>query len=262
MIKYLKAVFTAGIRIIIAYFVWMIRYSNHPEKYPIELRFKRVQKLAQAVLKAFNVVYDLHGYDEYYTSKKPNENRLIVCNHLSDTDAIVMMALSKTPITFVAKKESEKFPFVGRVIKSLSGEFLDRNDLKQELRAMMNVQQKLTTYKNVDFIIYPEGTRNRNPLTDAKEFHHGTFRPAVKAGIPFTVCSIYGSQRVLDIKCKNKYNPIELNYIKTFTSNDYSSLTTPQIAIMAHDMVIKSVNEQRKVDHAMMHDLNKRHQDD
>lgn len=172
MIKYLKAVLTAGIKIIIAYFKWMIRYSNHPEKYPIELRFRRVQKLSQDVLKAFNVVYDLHGYDEYYASKKPNENHLLVCNHLSDTDAIVMMALSKTPITFVAKKESIKFPFVGRVIRCLSGVFLDRNDLKQELRAMIDVQHKLTTYKNLDFIIYPEGTRNRNPMADTKEFHH------------------------------------------------------------------------------------------
>ncbi len=262
MIKYLKAIFLVGWRIIVAYFAWMRKYAKHPEKYPIEVRFAKVQKLAQRVLKSFNVVYDIHGLDEYYASKKPGENRLIVCNHISDTDPIVMMALSKTPVTFVAKKESETFPFVGKVIKCLSGEFLDRNDLKQELKVMMNVQNKLQNYRNLDFIIYPEGTRNKKPDQDALEFHHGTFRPAMKAGISFTVCSIFGSQRVLNKKCKNKYNPIELNYIKTFTVDDYKDSTTPQMAVLAHDMVVKSVNEQRVVDKEMMHSLNKRHKDD
>jgi len=215
MKKYFKAIFLAGWRIIVAYFAWMIKYSRHPNKYPIEERFAKVQKLARQVLTALNVVYDIHGLDEYYASKKPNENCLIVCNHLSDADPIVMMAVAKKPVTFVAKKESAKFPFVGRVVKSLSGEFLDRNDLKQELRVMMSVQNKLQNERNLDFIIYPEGTRNRTPKNDALEFHHGTFRPAVKSGCSFVVCSIFGSQRIFNKNCKNKFNPVELNFIKS-----------------------------------------------
>lgn len=261
MKKYIKAIFLVGWRIILAYFLWMRKYSKHPEKYPIEVRFAKVQKLAKKVLEVFNVVYDVRGLDDYYASKKPGENRLIVCNHISDTDPIVMMALSKSPITFVAKKESESFPFVGRVIKCLDGEFLDRNNLKQELKVMISVQNKLKNYKNLDFIIYPEGTRNKKPNEDALEFHHGTFRPAMKAGISFTVCSIFGSQRVLNKEYKNKYNPIELNYIKTFTVDEYKGSTTLQMAILAHDMVVKSVNEQKIIDEKLMHSLNLKHQD-
>ncbi|MFA6667412.1 MAG: lysophospholipid acyltransferase family protein [Bacilli bacterium] len=262
MKKYLKAILLAGWRIIVGYFTWMVRYSRHPEKYPIEKRFAKIQKLSQKVLKALNVVYDVKGLDEYYKHKKPGENTLIICNHLSDADPIVMMALAKTPVTFVAKLESKKFPFVGRVVRSLSGVFLDRNDLKQELRQMMKVQEMIKNYRNLDVIIYPEGTRNKNSDGDALEFHHGTFRPAMKSGADLAIFSIFGSQRVFNIKCKNKYNPIELRYLKTFTQDDYKSMSTPEMALLAHDMVVKSVNESRIVDKELMKKLNKKHFND
>lgn len=240
----------------------MRKYAKHPEKYPIEERFARLQKLDRYVLKKLHVVYDIDGLDEYYKTKKEGHNRLIVCNHLSDADPMVLVALAKTPLSFVAKKETENFPFIGKVVKALSGEFLDRNDLKQELRVMMRLQDKMTKYKNLDFVIFPEGTRNKNPLEDVLEFKHGSFRPAMKSGSDFSVVSIYGSQRVFNIKCKNNNNPIEVRYLKTFTYDDYKDFTTSQMAKISYDMVNNEIKKLRLVDKELMYKLNKKHQDD
>lgn len=262
MKKYIRAILLVGWRIAFAYFCWMLRYARHPEKYDIEKRFAKIHKLSIKVLKALNVVYDVKGIDEFYKNKNTNENTLIICNHLSDIDPVIMMALAKRPLTFVAKEETKKFPFVGKVIKSISGIFLSRGDLRQEVKQILHVQDMLKNYKNLDIVIFPEGTRNRKPLTDPLEFKHGSFRPAVKSNLDIAVFSIYGSQRVLNYKCKNKYNPIEIRLLKIFKKEDYKDKTTSEIALLAHDMVTKSVNELRVEDRVLMKKLNKKHFND
>lgn len=262
MRKYLRAIILVGWRIIVAYFAWMIRFSRHPEKYSIEKRFEKIHKLSIKVLKAFGVVYNVKGLNEFYKNKKPGQNTLIVCNHLSDADPIIMMALAKSPLTFVAKKESEKFPFVGKVVKSIDGVFLDRGDLRQEIKQILKVQDMLKNYPNLDIVIFPEGTRNRSPLTDTLDFKHGSFRPAMKEGLDIAVFSVYGSQRILSYKCKNRYNPVELRHIKTFTKDDYKSLSTSEMAVLVHDMVNNSVKELRVEDKELMKKLNKKHFND
>ncbi len=262
MRKYLRAAIIVGWRIIFAYFNWMIRFSKHPNKYSIEKRFDKIHKLSIKVLKALHVVYDIDGLDEFYKNKKPGENTLIICNHLSDADPIIMMALAKSPLTFVAKKESEKFPFVGKVLKSIDGVFLDRSDLRQEVKQIMKVQDMLKNYPNLDIVIYPEGTRNKDPLSDTLEFKHGSYRPAMKNGGDIAVFSIYGTQRVLSYKCKNNWNPVELRWLKTFTKEDYKDKSTPEIAKITYDMVLNSVNELRQKDRELMKKYNKRHFDE
>ena len=53
----------AGPLIIWNYLSWIIRYSRHPEKYSIEVRYNRVRKLVLKLLKRFNVV--IKGENEY-----------------------------------------------------------------------------------------------------------------------------------------------------------------------------------------------------
>ena len=47
-------------------------------------------------------------------------------------------------------------PFVGKIVKALSGEFLDRADLKQQLKVFMKVQKEMSENKNIDWVILRE----------------------------------------------------------------------------------------------------------
>ena len=49
MWKYFKVVIKVLFPIIWAYFSWIIRYSNHPEKYPFDKRWEKVQKIVRKV---------------------------------------------------------------------------------------------------------------------------------------------------------------------------------------------------------------------
>ena len=116
---------------------------KHPEKYDINTRFKKVQNLIKKVLVAFRVKVEEIDVDKFEASLKENEPRFIVANHISDFDPLIFIALAKRPITVVAKKQILSYPFVARIIKSLSGEFLDRDDLKQSLKVFKSIAKKI-----------------------------------------------------------------------------------------------------------------------
>ena len=255
MLKYLRVVFCEFFPLLWAYFAWILRYSMHPEKYPIEKRFAKVQKLIRHVLKLFHIHYESINV-EYIQRKEGEMPRLIVCNHLSNLDPLVFIALMDKPVSFVAKKETVKFPVVGRIIKILDGVFMDRNDLKQSLRIMKQVEKNLSIVDGFDYVIFPEGTRNKAPETDAVEFHHGSFRPGVKSGADILEFALYGTFRVLSKKINMKKFPVEIKYIDKFTKEDYEKTTTPELASKAHDVIVEEVNELRKLDEKLIKELN------
>ena len=247
MIKYLKILFFCGPRIIFAYFSWILRYSMHPERYSIEKKFYKTQKLIRYVLKKFNVKYLIYNCDELLNYSY-NKSRLIICNHLSDIDPLIFIALSKKPLTFAAKVEVKKMPFVGRVVTLLGGKFLNRDDLKQQLRVMKEIEQDMTCYPNLDWVIFPEGTRNKEPLKGPIQFHHGTFRPAFKTNSDIYVTALYGTFRILKIDNKFKFYPVELAYIFKFTKDDYQNSSTSLIANKSYELIKNKLYELRELD--------------
>ena len=150
MRKYLRVIAKILPALIWAYFSWIFRYSRHPEKYDINLRFKKVQTLIRKVLRAFNVTVNEIDVDKYDLTLKEGKPHLIVANHISGFDPLIFIALAKRPITFVAKKQILKLPFVGKVVKSLNGEFLDRDDLKQSLKVFKSIAQKMIDIPNLE----------------------------------------------------------------------------------------------------------------
>ena len=249
MRKYLRVIAKLLPALIWAYFSWIFRYSRHPEKYDINLRFKKVQTLIRKVLRAFNVTVNEIDVDKYDLTLKEGKPHLIVANHISGFDPLIFIALAKRPITFVAKKEVLKLPFVGKVVKSLDGEFLDRDDLKQSLKVFKSIAQKMIDIPNLDWLIFPEGTRNKVDPTDTKPFHYGTFKPAMKNSLDVSVFSVLGTQRILNSKCKNKMNPVCLKYDLTYTFEDYDGLKTVDLSTKAYETCrsgVKSLIEEDK----------------
>ena len=255
MLKYLRVLFFCLPKIIWAYFTWILKFSKHPEKYSLELRFYKTQKLIRYVLKKFHINYLTYDSDELFKKNK-DKARLIVCNHLSDLDPLIFIALSEKPITFAAKIQIKKMPIVGKIVTILNGKFLDRDDLKQQLRIMKEIEVFMQNNPNLDWVIFPEGTRYKNPNQDILEFHHGTFRPAFKAGSDIVVMALFGTFRVLKIHDNSKNYPVEIKYIHRFTNEDYQNATTSKIALEAHDMMSDALKTLRKIDQVQMKNFN------
>lgn len=224
MLKFIKAIFLCGFDILFSYLGWMIRYAKNPHKYPFELRFKKVQRLIRRVIKALGAKYDDNFMDKYYEDRG-EKNTLICANHISYVDPLIFIAAAKKPLTFVCKKEIAKLPFVNKIITLLEGEFLDRDDLKSELKTIFNVQNKLATFDNIDFVIYPEGTRKRENITEPNEYKAGSFRPAIKNDLNIAFFAFYGNQRIASTKTNYLKNAVDIAYLGLFSKEEYSKLT-------------------------------------
>ena len=247
-IHYGRAVLIAGGPILWDYFAWMRKFSKKQDQIPFPIRYNKLRKLLKTLSKGFNVTYHVEGLENI-----PEETSYIVANHLSAFDPVALLCVMDKPATFVAKKELENKPFAGKVITGIEGLFLDRQDLKQSLRIMMKVEADLKERKDKNWIIFPEGTRNKDPIKRVKAFHHGTFRPAVKAGVPIVPVAMYGTFRVLKRKPTFKQYPVWIKFLKPIYPEEYKDMSTQEIADLCRDKIEQVISfELRKKDHEEM----------
>ena len=123
---------------------------------------------------------------------------------------------------------------------------------------MMKVEEDFKKNKNKNWIIFPEGTRNKDQMANIKDFHHGTFRPAVKAEVPIVPVAIYGTFRVLNIKPQFKKYPIHIKILDPIYPSEYKELQTPKIAKKTQERIDKALSfELRRLDHLEMSKNNK-----
>lgn len=254
MFKYLRLLIICGPRIIWSYFAFLVKYSRHPEKYPLEVRYRRFRALAVFVCRHWHIDFQVQNIELLNAQKHAS---LIISNHLSDFDPIALVACSERPITFVAKKEISHYPFIARCLRSIDGVFIDRNDLRQEVRALQKVQDLLS--KNyISFAIFPEGTRNKNPLMPVQEFKAGALRSAFKGKVPILEMSLYGTFRPFKKSLHLKKYPVFLSFLKEYSIDDIAKTNTGDLAIHLRDEIQKSVDDLRLLDQKYMLELSKK----
>lgn len=108
---------------------------------------------------------------------------LYIGNHRSYFD--ILLTYSRCPIRtgYIAKKEMERYPLLSNWMRYLHCLFLDRADIKQGLKTILEAIEKIKS--GISICIFPEGTRNSNPCeTDMLPFHEGSFRIASKTNCP------------------------------------------------------------------------------
>ena len=247
MLHYIKAIFFQGIPILWAYITWMKRYSKHPDRYPLALRYKKLSKLTRAVAKSLNVEFHIEGLENI-----PNEPYYLVANHLSFFDPLAFVCVLDKPISFVAKMESEKMPFVGLAVKILNGLFINRDDIKESLKTMMTLTDNLQE-KTRNWSIFPEGKRNFDQMALCSEFHHGTFRSATRTNTPILPAAIFGTSRVLQTKPEYKKFPIFIKFLPPVLPHQYENMNTKDIAKSIQDSIQRTISfDLRLKDHEYM----------
>ncbi len=109
------------------------------------------------LLKILNVDVNVEGKINY-----PLNNTLVIANHLSLIDIVVLFVYVKEPMIFVSKIENAKVPIIGRWMKYHGAIFIDRSKVKQSIRSL----SKATDYmkNNQPVMIFPQGTREENNI--------------------------------------------------------------------------------------------------
>ena len=248
MFHYSKAIVRVVPRILATYFCYIKRWAKNIAKYPREKRFATMRKLTDRIVRAMSVDLHVFGLENIPTDM----NFCMVCNHMSAFDPLPFIATYEKPMAFIGKKELMKAPFVPAAMKVLESDYIDRDDLRQSLKVMLKVEDDLKRHEK-SWMIFPEGTRIRDPLLPVAPFHHGTFRPATKAGVAILPAAIYGSFRVFKKKPQFKKYPVSISFLKPLRPEDYAHMNTSDIAELMHDEIQREITYHlRPLDHKIM----------
>ncbi|MCQ2772304.1 MAG: 1-acyl-sn-glycerol-3-phosphate acyltransferase [Bacilli bacterium] len=247
MWKYLRAGLIVGPRIICTLLFKLNRYAKHPERYPLEKRYKCVRNLIIHIMKAFRPEWRVEGLEKYKELTKGGKKVLLVGNHASFNDALSIIALSEEPIAFVAKVETKKMFVVGKAAMAIDCLFMDRADLRQSLKVIREASQRLKDgVQNI--LIFPEGTRRKEIRGPLNEMHPGSLKAGTLAGVPILTFAALGNYRVLSKNYNFRRHPIQYRFLETYLPEDYKAMDTTVFIEKIRENIQKNIYEMLKID--------------
>jgi 1-acyl-sn-glycerol-3-phosphate acyltransferase len=127
----------------------------------------------------------LLGMGFYYKVEHEQELELrksymIVANHTSMIDIMLMLAIERNPFVFVGKKELAKIPLFGFFYKRTCI-LVDRNSSRSRFEVYNRAQKRLS--QGLSICIFPEGGVPDEAIV-LDEFKDGAFRLAIEHQIP------------------------------------------------------------------------------
>jgi 1-acyl-sn-glycerol-3-phosphate acyltransferase len=118
----------------------------------------------------------------------------IVSNHGSVFDIVLLLALIKRRVSFIAKKELALIPVLNIWIFLIGGLFIDRKNVRKSLRTINDGVEQIR-HGNA-MLIFPEGTRSQG--RGLLPFKSGSFKLASQSEAPIVPVAITGSYDVVE----------------------------------------------------------------
>lgn len=123
---------------------------------------------------------------------------LYIGNHRSIFDIVVTYARCPGLTGYISKNGVDRVPVLGIVMRRLYCLFLDRNDMKQGLKVILQAIEYVR--EGISICVFPEGTRNREqgPPDSLLPFKEGTFKIALKSGCPIIPMALVGTADIFE----------------------------------------------------------------
>lgn len=148
-----------------------------------------VRKWAVSLVKLTGSKIKVYG-EEYI----PEGPVVFVGNHQGNFDIPIFLGYIKKPKAFISKIEIRKLPIVSTWMNNMKCVFINRSDIRQSLKAMRTAVEYIN--QGYSMIIFPEGTRSRADTLG--EFKAGSFKLALKSGVPIVPVTTKGSYKIME----------------------------------------------------------------
>lgn len=191
-----------------------------------------VKLYAPAVFKLLGCKIEASG-----TEKLPKEGRyLLVCNHLYDLDPGIPLALfPDAQLAFISKKENIDKPIIGPLMLKIQCQLLDRENDRAALKTILRCISILKEDK-ANIAVFPEG----GIIKDGKLLHRfrpGVFKIAQKAGVPIVVCTLNGTQNIVENVKHFRQTRIDFHLLEVIPAEELRGVTTVDIAQRVHSLM-------------------------
>ena len=152
-------------------------------------RYRLAQRGARLLLKLLAVPLRVEGLSPE-TFGQPS---IVVCNHASYLDGVILIATLPQPIAFVAKGELRDSLIAGTFLRGIGATFVERFDVEQSVADAQAIASIAESGRSILF--FPEGTFTRAP--GLRPFHMGAFTTAAQANLPVVPVTLSGTRSLL-----------------------------------------------------------------
>ena len=151
-------------------------------------RWRAVRGIARATLAAAGVPVTAEDLE-----RLPAGNAVLVFNHSSYMDVVVLAAVLPGEPAYIAKREFAPKFFIGNFMRRLGTLFVERFDTSASLADTESAIAAARQGRNIVF--FPEGAFTRR--AGLSEFYLGAFKVAAEAGLPVVPGIIRGTRSML-----------------------------------------------------------------
>lgn len=129
---------------------------------------------------------------EWEQKMEREKSYMLVANHTSMLDIMLMLYISRNPFVFVGKKELVKIPLFGFFYKRVCI-LVDREDTKSRTGVYRRAQKRLN--QGLSICIFPEGGVPDDETVLLDTFKDGAFKMAVAHNIPVVPMTFYDNKK-------------------------------------------------------------------
>lgn len=175
--------------------------------------------------------------------KTPADGRfLLVCNHLSDFDPVVLLHhFRRKQLAFISKWENSSMFVVGKFMHKIQCQLINRENDREALKTIIKCIQILKEDR-ASIAVFPEGYTSRDHKFHV--FRPGVFKIAQKAQVPIVVCTVTNTHKVLGNLKQLKSTPIDLHLVDVIQPEEYQGITTVALADRIHAMMAADLGQE------------------
>ncbi|MDA3864086.1 MAG: lysophospholipid acyltransferase family protein [Deltaproteobacteria bacterium] len=127
---------------------------------------------------------------EHIDYKNP---QIILANHQSNIDIIIMAAAVPVEFYWIYKKELNSMPIVGSYLRESGHISINRHQRQNAIKSLKKAAKIIRRGKNI--VAFPEGTRSGK--RELKRFKKGVFHLALEAQVPIIPLTLDNSYKLM-----------------------------------------------------------------
>ena len=179
--------------------------------------------------------------------KTPTDTRfLLVCNHISDMDPVVLFhCFYKSTMAFISKRENDQRPLVGQIQRKILCQPINRENDREALKTILRCIQLIKEDK-VSIGVFPEGYTS----VDGKlrHFRNGVFKIAQKANVPVVVCTVRGTRESMESIFKLKGGYVKLKLLEVIPAEEVKEMNTTDLGERVYGIMAKDLGPENVYD--------------
>jgi 1-acyl-sn-glycerol-3-phosphate acyltransferase len=165
---------------------------------------------------------------------------IVVANHASYLDGIVLAACLPPDFGFVIKREMDSVPLAAWLLRRIGAEFVERNGQAATTRDALRLVRHARDGRAL--AVFPEGTFSREP--GLLPFHPGAFAAAARAGFPIVPTLIRGTRACLAPGALlPRPGPIEVHYLEPLQPQGTSRDAVRALRDLARTRILDALGE-------------------